>query len=61
MAEVKWEEFFKAHRLTKIQPASEHDPSISVEELYQAFKARLMDELMVDAPDLRAYGVLVSK
>lgn len=32
---------------------------VKVEEMYQHFKARLKVELAVDAPDLRAMGVLV--
>lgn len=31
----------------------------SVEDLYQAFKERLVAELLVDHPDLRSYGLLV--
>lgn len=30
----------------------------SVEDLYQAFKERLIAELLVDHPDLRSYGLL---
>lgn len=31
----------------------------TVEDLYQAFKARIVAELLVDHPDLRSYGELV--
>ena len=33
--------------------------SCTVEEMYQHFKARLAEELVVDAPDLRVMGRLV--
>lgn len=34
---------------------------VSVENLYHMFKARMMRELVVDAPDLRTMGVLVDR
>jgi hypothetical protein len=35
--------------------------SIRIEDLYHFFKARMMAELVVSAPDLRTLGVLVEK
>ena len=35
--------------------------SFTLEELYQAFKARLKDELMVDVPGTSHYGLLADK
>jgi hypothetical protein len=32
---------------------------VTVEEMYQHFKARLMDETAIDAPDLRTMGKIV--
>ena len=32
---------------------------VTVEEMYQHFKARLMEETAIDAPDLRVMGKLV--
>ena len=39
----------------------ENGESFEVEELYQAFKARLIAELAVSAPDLRTLGLIVEK
>jgi len=42
-----------------VKARKEHEKWI--EELYQQFKERLMDDLAVEAPDLRTYGILVPK
>jgi len=52
MSEYKThEDFFKAAR-------DQGEVSISVEELYQHFKDRMVDELLVDSPHLPQLAIL---
>lgn len=54
-----WKEFFKIWDYIS-NGKSEYGPttSLSIEELYQAFKARLMDELFVHINDSAFNGIL---
>ena len=57
---TEWGEFFDEHAdYTVASGFYENRRHFSLEQLYQAFKARLMHEVMVDAHGLSHYGCLV--
>jgi len=50
---MDWKDFF--------QYVEKEGSVYNIEELYQAFKARLIDELIVDVPNASHYGRLLDK
>lgn len=56
---MDWEKFFKEHEDYTVRAGYyKNSRTFSLEELYQAFKARLQQELMVDVPGTSHYGLL---
>lgn len=59
---MDWEKFFKEHKdYTVMAGFYENRRDFSLEDLYQAFKARLRQELMVDVHGVSNYGLLVER
>lgn len=58
MKKEQWEGLFRAHNA---RPVSHAGNFFTVEELYQAFKARLQSELVTDTHGTSHFGVLVDK
>jgi len=54
-------EFFKDYGDYFVVLKNYSSSSVRVEDLYQIFKARLIAELAVEAPDLRTLGIIVEK
>jgi hypothetical protein len=63
---MEHDEFFRKFGRTCVKAAELHWRTsevehLSIEDLYQQFKARMMAELAVSAPDLSTLGALVNK
>lgn len=59
---MDWEKFFKEHEdYTVAAGFYENRRDFSLEDLYQAFKARLMAEVLTDTHGTSNYGVLVNR
>lgn len=61
--DLNWKEWFEEHKACDIVLYAGGEPwkEVDIEDFYQAFKARMIDELAVQAPDLRTLGVLVER
>ena len=57
------EEFFNRYRRYGVQGVNDYGPRTvgSIEDLYQAFKARMIAELLVDVHNCPVYGRLVAE
>lgn len=57
-----YKEFFEEHGDEYMMLAYQGtNGAATIEDLYQAIKARLMDELLVDVPHTGHYGILVGR
>jgi hypothetical protein len=55
----RWEYFFRENATDAL--TTEHGHSVGIEDLYRAFKERLIHELMVDVHGTSHYGRLLEK
>lgn len=59
---MDWEKFFLEHEDYRLTVSFyENRRSFSLEDLYQAFRARMMQEVHVDVPNTSHYGLLVER
>lgn len=59
---MDWEKFFRDHEDYYVDAHFyENERKFTLEDLYQAFKARMQQELMVDVHGVSHYGLIVDR